>query len=66
MEEKKYTGKPFRILVDESPDADFFTLEEARRAYDEINVRPARKQLVQGHWQGAGEWENFVIDKVIK
>lgn len=56
----------FRILVDESPVEDFPTLDAALWALRDpeyANIR--NKRLVSGHWQGAGEWVNFVIDSVL-
>ena len=56
----------YRILVDGSPAEDFQALDAALWAlrgpeYASIH----NKRLVSGHWQGKGEWENFVIDSVL-
>ena len=56
----------FRILVDGSPAEDFPTLDAALWALRDPEYASIRnKQLVSGHWQGKGEWENFVIDSVL-
>ena len=56
----------FRILVDGSPAEDFPTLDAALWALRDSEYASIRnKQLVSGHWQGKGVWENFVIDSVL-
>ena len=56
----------FRILVDDSPAEDFQSLDAALRAFRDPEYTSIRnKSLVSGHWQGKGEWENFVIDSVL-
>ena len=56
----------FRILIDDSPAEDFTTLDAALRALlDPGYTSIHRKRLVSGHWQGKGEWVNFVVDNVI-
>ena len=54
------------MLIDDSPAEDFQSIDEALWAlrgpeYASIH----NKRLVSGHWQGKGEWVNFVIDSVI-
>ena len=56
----------FRILVDDSPAEDFQALDAALRALRSPEYASIRnKRLVSGHWQGKGEWVNFVFDSVI-
>lgn len=63
----KKTKHYFRILVDDSPAEDFPTLDAALRALRADEYAAIRsKSLAMGHWQGKGEWENFVIDFVIE
>lgn len=56
----------FRILVDDSPAEDFPTLDAALKALRDSEYAAIRnKHLVSGHWQGKGDWENFIIDSVL-
>ena len=56
----------YRILFDGSPAEDFRNLNAALWALRDPKYASIRnKQLVSGHWQGKGEWENFVIDSVL-
>lgn len=56
----------FRILVDGSPAEDYPTLDAALWALRSPEYASIRnKRLVSGHWQGKGEWENFIIDFVL-
>ena len=56
----------FRILIDDSPAEDFTSIDEALWAFRDPEYAPIRnKSLVRGHWQGEGEWENFVIDSIL-
>ena len=56
----------YRILVDDSPAEDFQALDAALRALRGSEYASIRnKRLVSGHWQGKGEWVNFVIDSVL-
>ena len=56
----------FRILVDDSPVEDFPTLDAALWAFSGPEYASERdKSLVSGHWQGKGDWTNFVIDSII-
>lgn len=62
----KKTKHYFRILVDDSPAEDFPTLDAALRALRDPEYAAIRnKSMVMGHWQGKGEWKNFVIDSVL-
>lgn len=62
----KRTKTYFRILVDDSPVEDFKTLDAALRGFRDPEYAADRnKHLVSGHWQGKGDWENFVIESVI-
>ena len=56
----------YRILVDGSPAEDFQNPDAALWAMRDPKYASIRnKRLVSGHWQGKGEWVNFVIDSVI-
>lgn len=62
----KRTKTYFRILIDDSPAEDFQALDAALWALSSPEYASLRnKRLVSGHWQGKGEWVNFVVDSVL-